>query len=120
MPPVRRRAERRGGVSSRGSSPAQNAPTTRTTTATLKKTCARRIAQTGPLDPVGQQREERGRDDDGGQDERHEDERLDDRPAAERNRASAHASGSAATSVSAVETVACQSVNHATSRVDPL
>ena len=66
----------------RGSSRPHQAPTTRTTTATLKKTCAARIAATPRSCPAGSS-EERGRDDDRRKHEGHEDERAHERAARE-------------------------------------
>ena len=103
---------------SRWSSPAQNAPTTRTTTATLKNTCARRIAHTDRSTPSGSRATNAvATTIVGSTNGTSTSASTTDRPRKEK-RASAQASGSPASSVRAVETVACQSVNHAISRVD--
>ena len=67
----------------RGSRFAQNVPTMRTTTATLKNACATRIGAQPALDAVGEDREERERHDHRRQHERDDDERADDAAPAE-------------------------------------
>ena len=116
----------RAASSRRGSRFAQNPPTVRTTTATLKNTCATSIGATPAL-PVqerqraarAQQREERGRDHDRRQHERHRHERAEQRGGrGSRSARRRTRPGSPTTSVRTVETTACQNVNHATRRND--
>ena len=104
----------------RRSSPAQNAPTTRTTTATLKKTCASRIAHTDRSTPSGRSAMNAVATTTVGRTNGTSTNASTTERPRKRNRDSAHASGRPAASVSAVETVACQRVNHSTSRVRPL
>ena len=106
--------------SRRGSSPAQNPPTIRTTTATLKKTCARRIAQIDRSTPSGSSaRNAVATTTVGSTNGTSTRASTSDRPRNE-NRARAQASGRPASRVSAVETAACQRVNQAISSVDSL
>ena len=96
----------------RGSTVAQAPPTIRVTTATLKKTCAARIAQTPRLAPGREQLRETPsrRRPSAGRTGRARARATSERPR-KRNRPSAQASGSPAASVSAVEAAACQIVN---------
>ena len=101
----------------RGSSPAQAPPTIRTTTATLKKTCAARIAGSPLSTSSGSSsRKAVATTTVGSTNGTRTSARVSERPR-NRNRPITQASGSPATSVSAVESAACQVVNQTSAGV---
>jgi hypothetical protein len=83
--PLRRRgAERRGGRFEPGVEPGPERPDHTHDDRDVEEDVCEEDRPDGPLEPVGEEREECGRDDHRRQHERDEDERLDERPAVER------------------------------------
>ena len=102
----------------RSSSSDQKEPTIHTTTATLKNTWARRMAQTVPSSPVGSTARSAVATTTVGRTNGTRTSASASRRPGKAKRESAQVSGSAAASVRAVEASACQRVNHATSTVE--
>ncbi len=101
----------------RGSSRPHQAPTTRTTTATLKKTCAARIAATPRSWPAGSRSRNAVATTTVGSTKGTRTSALASARPGKSNRARTQASGSPSSSVRTVETAACQTVNHSTRSV---